>query len=173
MVEEYFCPFCPFVAKSGSGLAAHIRKCETRPTVEDLRRLCEEGLSTTGIARECDASHATVRRWLREAGLTAGPGGKKKAVEDLVIFIAYAVKRDDVSECSKCDAQEVCPEFVMKMGWMLCEAPDKEQRESWERQGIDILQVTTELWERMPELWENGKRNGRGNGRGNGTGGRK
>lgn len=75
------------------------------------------------------------------------------AARDITIRPGYAPMRRAQKQmsCATCPAKSACQETV-SIGWMLCEAPDDEQLAALERQGIDLLQLTTELWEKNPEM---------------------
>lgn len=160
LAEVLICPICGLVSKLSGAHVGHIKSCKRKPPRDVLEQDVLEGATVEDIQRYYGAGNETVRRWLDSYDLvTKGLGRKGCKVDLLRIYPGYSPKRGKRLRCigfngrPACNALKWCQEMVIKIGWILCEAPDKRQKEALERQGIDLLQLTTELWVIEPEIW--------------------
>ena len=146
--KDRTCTICGRTCKTAGALSAHINICRKRPTREEMAADCSNGTTAEQLAYQLRVSESTVRLWLDEYGLELG--GKP----ELEVFVGYAPKyHQRYHECAKCNALPWCRQFVREFAWCLCEAPDRTQIEALQRRGVDLLQLTTELWLVAPEIW--------------------
>ena len=150
-VAPITCPHCGRQFDSPFGVKGHIQTCAKYPGEDALRADREANMSYKAMGRKYNVSGKTAHNWCDEVGLSEP---LSQWVRRLRIFPGYAPRRGvKVMACEGCPAYQWCRQLV-KIGWVLCEAPDMRQLKSLERRGFDFTQVTTEIWARAPEIWE-------------------
>ena len=154
-MSKDICPHCGLEFHAGIRIA-HIKACALRPTEAELHELYATHTSLKSLSDTIGVSKETVRKWLIAAGLPSYvPKTYKKENRPTTTIPGIApLRHSHPSDCNACPGMVYCRDLITSIGWVLCEDPDDQQMDIWEKTGVNIYEITEILKLLAPHLFK-------------------